>query len=92
MFDIGATFIFTVLTCYTLYRYIVQRNALFEQLAYLHINFQVFYTFYAIAVIYAGDLIAREVNSLAISLKHYLTNIQLIKNSKLFHPLGKKNC
>lgn len=65
MFNIGATFVFSVLTFYTLYRYILQRNEFFEKLTRIHLDFQVFYFIYTLTVIYAGSIIAREVNSVS---------------------------
>lgn len=62
MFNIGATFVFSVLTFYTLYRYILHQTEFFERLTRIHFDYQIFYAIYIYMVIYAGSIIAREVN------------------------------
>lgn len=61
MINIGTAFVFSVLTFYSMYQYILQQNELFGHIAYVHINYQIFYMTCTTLVIYAGSLIAREV-------------------------------
>lgn len=61
MINIGATFVYSVLTFYTFYRYILQRNSYHERLTRQHFNYQIFYLIYTNMVIYAGSILAREV-------------------------------
>lgn len=61
MFNIAATFVYSVLTCYTLYRYFLEQNEFFRQLASVHLHWQLFYVIYALAVIYAGNAVASKV-------------------------------
>lgn len=62
MFNIGATFIFSILTFYTFYRYILEQNDFFQQVTFVHFYWQIFYLVYAFMVIYAGSVIASKVN------------------------------
>lgn len=60
--NIGATFVFTILTFYTFCYFLLQQKPLYEQLTLVHFNYQVFYLIYTYMVIYSGSMIAREVN------------------------------
>lgn len=65
MFTIGATFVFSVFTFYTIYGYFLQQNEFFQQLSRIHLDYQIFYAIYTYMVIYAGSIIAREVDPLS---------------------------
>lgn len=64
MGSIGATFVFSIFTFYTLYRYILQQNDFYAHFTKLHLTYQFFYMIYTNMVVYAGSLIGREVNLL----------------------------
>lgn len=61
MLCIGATFILTVLTLYTLYRYLITHNELIEQLFYVHVNWVALYLFFALVTIHVGSKVTRQV-------------------------------
>lgn len=64
MVNIGAGFVFTILTIYSLYQYLRRKNEFYGQKVYIHISYQIFYTNYAYMVFYTGGLIAGDVSIL----------------------------
>lgn len=68
MFNIGATFIFSVISFYTFYRYILEQNEFFEQVTVVHFYWQIFYLIYAYMIIYAGSVVNEKVNELKLSI------------------------
>lgn len=59
---IGGTFTLTILTMYAFYRYHFESNDSFEQLAYSHLDWQIYYVLYTLFVIYGGSILTKEVN------------------------------
>lgn len=55
------TFIFDVLTAYTLYRYFIFQNEYLAQLAFVHVNWHIFYSIFTTMIIYAGSTVKRKV-------------------------------
>lgn len=47
---------------YAFYRYIFESNETFEQLAFSHLDWQIYYVFYTLIVIYGGSILTKEVN------------------------------
>lgn len=62
MYNIGQSFIFSVLSFYTFYRYLIEPNEFFKQVALVHFYWQLFYLIYAYMVIYAGSVVTSKVN------------------------------
>lgn len=62
MFNVGFTFIFSVLCLYTFYRYYFEQNDTLKQLSYVHLDWQIFYLFYTFMLINAGSKIASNVS------------------------------
>lgn len=58
----GYTFIISVLTYYTFYRYIVQQDDYFKDFAWMHIEVQIFYLISILVVIYNANRMIIEVN------------------------------
>lgn len=62
MVNTAATFLFTILTLYTFYRYILHQDEFFKDLSLLHLKWQLFYLSVTLTVIYTANQVAREVN------------------------------
>lgn len=62
MVNIGAGFVFSILTFYSLYQYLLRQNEFYGQKLYFHISYQIFYSIYACMVFYTGGLIAADVS------------------------------
>lgn len=60
--NIGAGFVFSILTIYSMYQYARRKNDFYGQKVYFHISYQIFYSNYACMVFYTGGLIAGDVN------------------------------
>lgn len=54
------TFIFSVITLHTFYRYVIQRNEEFKDLSWLHFQWQFFYLISMLLIIYTANLVTRE--------------------------------
>lgn len=89
MFNIGNTFIFSVLTLYTFYRYILQQNELYRDLSYSHFHWQIFYFFYAFILIYAGSTVTSKVIYYFIQIYLKLSRFLYSFSLKIFRQ-GKK--
>lgn len=96
MTSIGSSFMFTILTNYSFYRYIIHRNAFFEKMTRIHFHLQIFFSFYAYVVIYSGSLVAREVNAQINIYKKYNFRVKILffffieqgkKTSKILHNI-----
>lgn len=91
MFSIASTFLFTVLTHYSFYRYILHQDTFFQKLTRLHVHSEVFFSFYAYVVIYTGSLIARQVNVHLSNISKYTLHrwnfLQGKKTSELLHDI-----
>lgn len=61
MFNVAVTFVFSVLSFYTFYRFIVDPNEFFKQVALIHFFWQSFYLIYVFMVIYVGSVIKSKV-------------------------------
>lgn len=59
----ASTFIFSVLTFYTFYRYIVQQHESFKDLLWMHLQWQLFYLIFTLLVIYTANQVTSEVNN-----------------------------
>lgn len=55
------TFIFSVISLYTFYRYFVQHNEFFKDLSWLHFQWQFFYLISMLMIIYTANLVTNEV-------------------------------
>lgn len=62
MYNIGQSFIFSVLSFYTFYRYLIEPNEFFKQVALVHFYWQLFYLIYTNMVIYVGSVVTSKVN------------------------------
>lgn len=60
---LGTTFIFAVLTAYTLYRYYITRSKFIEELAITHVIYGILYSIYMIWIIHAGSKLKQKVNT-----------------------------
>lgn len=62
MITIANTFVFTVLTFYTLYRYLVQQNETFQEVSQIHFQWQTVYLTSTMAVLFTTHLVTNEVS------------------------------
>lgn len=60
----AASFIFSVLTFYTFYRFAVQKDKFFNDLLWLHLQWCTLYLASTLLVIYMANQVKREVNNL----------------------------
>lgn len=63
MLSVAVTFVFSVLSFYTFYRYIIDPTEFFKQMALIHFFWQSFYLIYAFMIIYAGSVIKSKVSN-----------------------------
>lgn len=61
MITIANTFIYTVLTYLTLYRYVVQQNESFQEVFQIHFQWQTVYLSSMLVVLYTTHSVASEV-------------------------------
>lgn len=61
---LGSTFIFAVLTAYTLYRYFITQNDFLADLTLVHVNWNVFYSIFTTMIIYAGSIVKWKVKNI----------------------------
>lgn len=83
MFNTASAFIFSVFTLYTFYRYILQQNQFFKELALLHFMWQIYYLSNALIVIYISNRVTNEVNSFSCS-HHFTQYFEWLKNNSIF--------
>lgn len=62
MVNIGATFVLSILTWYTLYRYFLHPNAFYTDLLIVHFSILSFFSVFTTVVIYIGSLVRSKVN------------------------------
>lgn len=62
MLCIAMTFIYSILTFYSIYRYASNRNELFEKLTIAHLQMKPFYLMFVFMIAYAGNLVVSNVN------------------------------
>lgn len=75
---LATTFIFAVLTSYTLYRYYIVRSEHLKELSIVHVNWHIFYNVYTILTIHAGSTVKRQVNTvepLPVDKKSFTRNV-----------------
>lgn len=60
LMNTACTFLFSVLTCYTFYRYTVHPNELLKQLSFIHSVWLLLFFTSTIAVIYSSELMTSE--------------------------------
>lgn len=87
MFTTACTFIFSVLTCYTFYRFLIQQDTFLKDLSLLHFNWQIFFLTSTLMVIITANLVTSEVN---ISITTANLRFLSIVNRFEFHS-GEKN-
>lgn len=58
----ASSFLFSLTTLYTLYRYTVQPNEMLGQLSFIHSVYQLMFLMSTIAIIYSSELVTSEVN------------------------------
>lgn len=63
MYYIGAAFVISVFTYYTLYRYIFQKTELSHDMVSIQVKWQIYYLTYTVLVIWVSSLVKREVSS-----------------------------
>lgn len=73
MVNTANTFVFSVFTFYTLYRYILQQNEMFEKLLWTHLRWELFYFVPTLIFIYTADLVATEA-SIVVQIFHLIRN------------------
>lgn len=61
MVNAAITFIFSVLTFYTFYRYILEQNGFFKEVSFVHFIWQMFYLIGILKVIYSANQVTNEV-------------------------------
>lgn len=61
MITIANTFIFTVITYYTLYRYVVQQNKSFQEVSQIHFQWHTVYLSSTMVVLYTTHSVRNEV-------------------------------
>lgn len=59
---IGIAFVFSVLTFFSFYRYILQQNEFFRESSFVHLERCVFFGSFMLMVVFSGSLIGHEVN------------------------------
>lgn len=62
MFNAASVFIFSVLTLYTFYRYILQQNEFFKQTSITHFIWQTYYLSHTLMVIHSSNRVTNEVH------------------------------
>lgn len=62
MVNAAATFVYSVLTFYTFYRYILQKDEVFGQLLWEQVKWEIFYLCSTLMVIYTTYIVSSEVN------------------------------
>lgn len=62
MVNTAASFIFSIFTFYSFYRYIVDQSDFFKETAILHFDWQIYYLASALVVIRSANQLANEVN------------------------------
>lgn len=62
------TFIFAVLTAYTIYRYIIIGNDFLGEMTLVHMDWHIIYSFFTIMITFAGSYVKRKV--LQVKLQH----------------------
>lgn len=63
MVNAGVTLVYSVLTFYTFYRYIVQQNDIFEDLSLVHFQWELLFVSSLLTSIYIADQVSSEVSS-----------------------------
>lgn len=61
----GAGFIFSLLTFFSMYLYFRRSDEFNGQIAYFHVFYQIYYSFYTILIIRTGSVIAGDVSNCA---------------------------
>lgn len=73
MITIANTFIFTVLTCLTLYRYVVQQNQAYQEVSQIHFQWQTVYLSSMLVVLRTSHSVTSKVNNRTLKI---VTNIR----------------
>lgn len=63
MYYIGAAFVISVFTYYTLYRYIFQASEISHEMVSIQMKWQIYYLTYTVLVIWISSMVKREVSS-----------------------------
>lgn len=86
MITVCNTFIFSVLTYYTVYRYVVQQNKSFQEVSQIHFQWQTVYLSSTMIVLYTTHSVKNEVSIISIQIVVTLNqdNTHLVKTF-IFH-------
>lgn len=61
MANTAITFVFSVLTFYSFYRYTFQQNDFFKELSWMHLQWEIIFLASTLTAIYAANRVSNEV-------------------------------